>query len=110
MINIKLDLLKDGSFVECEAKGHALFASGGFDIVCAAVTSILRTTAAVLASYEGVSLFVDAPCRGDLVFRVVEACSCNKEKLIFAADFLQKGLAMIASEYPANVRVQVNVL
>lgn len=107
MITVTLCKKTSGAFVSCEASGHAFFAPKGADIVCAAVTAVVRTVAATLAADERTPINAIAPTRGKLVFGVSEDGSCNEERLMFAADFLQKGLELIAAEYPKHVTVRV---
>ncbi|MDE5614650.1 MAG: ribosomal-processing cysteine protease Prp, partial [Treponemataceae bacterium] len=54
MTTVTLVCGKDGAFRSCEAAGHAGFAAKGSDIVCAAVTILLRTAADVLSGMDGV--------------------------------------------------------
>ena len=60
MIQVRIIRSKNGMLRSCEAKGHAGFDKKGFDIVCAAVSSILRTVLALLEKTPSVSLLVNS--------------------------------------------------
>ena len=89
-----------------------MFAAKGTDIVCAAVTSVVRTAADVLHSADGdtASVSITAPARGQLVFRAAEQCSISVELLKYTADFIQKGIERIAGEYPQCVQIRVKTV
>ncbi|MDE6736147.1 MAG: ribosomal-processing cysteine protease Prp [Treponemataceae bacterium] len=97
---------KDGAFRSCEATGHAGFAAKGSDIVCAAVTILLRTAADVLSGLDGVVVRANMAGRGELAFTVVRAAAEKTERLVCTADFLERGLRSLQSEYPQFVRLQ----
>ncbi len=110
MIQIVMHCTENGELVFCEAKGHSLYSTKGNDIVCSAVTSLLRTGLCVLESKDSVSLETSAPKRGMLSFCVKK----NNEDLetslflIYLRDFLEKGLSLICEQYPKNVSLKIN--
>lgn len=106
MTTVTLVCGKDGAFRSCEAAGHAGFAAKGSDIVCAAVTILLRTAADVLSGMDGVVVRTDTAGRGELAFAVVRAAAEKTERLVCTADFLERGLRSLQSEYPQFVRLQ----
>lgn len=106
MTTVTLVCGKDGAFRSCEAAGHAGFAAKGSDIVCAAVTILLRTAADVLLGMDGVTVRADTAGRGELAFAVVRAAAEKTERLVCTADFLERGLRSLQSEYPQFVRLQ----
>lgn len=106
MTTVTLVCGKDGAFRSCEAAGHAGFAAKGSDIVCAAVTILLRTAADVLLGMDGVTVRADTGGRGELAFAVVRAAAEKTERLVCTADFLERGLRSLQSEYPQFVRLQ----
>ena len=105
MTTVTLSCGKNGLLKKCEANGHACFSKKGTDIVCSAVTALLRTTMEVLSHQKDVFLIADTSTRGSLTFSVevkdnsvlTEAC------LKYAADFLRDGCRWIAEAYPANL-------
>ena len=106
MTDVALVCGKDGCIQSCKAMGHAGFAAKGYDIVCAAVTVLLRTAMQVLDQTDGVTIQADATERGMLSFTVTQAALDKTERLICTADFLERGLQSLQSEYPQFVRLQ----
>lgn len=109
MISVELCRFSDGAFVQCSAKGHALFAKTGKDIVCAAVTALLTTTLAVLDADDASPVTVKKMAHGQLVFRVPEESS-NRERLLYAGDFLETGLSLIQQKYPQCIKLRVKIV
>ena len=109
MISVQLVRAKDGSLASCRALGHARFAEKGNDIVCSAVTVLLRTTMQALSETEGVFVRLDAPDRGALDFDVSaeSAPAESRAALVYAGRFLEAGLASLAREYPHNVELKI---
>jgi uncharacterized protein YsxB (DUF464 family) len=68
MIQVTLTRKKDG--FTCRAEGHAGFAEPGKDIVCAAATILLRTTAETLAKTPGLRVTPLDVAPGLLAFEV----------------------------------------
>ena len=110
MIQIVIRCTKNGELVFCEAKGHSLFSTKGNDIVCSAVTSLLRTGLCVLESTDSVNLKTSATKRGMLTFSVERNNDDLKTSflLIHLREFLEKGLALICEQYPKNVSLKIN--
>ncbi|OJF76511.1 MAG: hypothetical protein BKP49_06675 [Treponema sp. CETP13] len=103
---------KNGELQSCLADGHACFSVKGKDIVCAAVTTLLRTTLEVLENIDGINVTADLASRGKLVFNVEHDDSISigsLNKVIFAGDFLETGMQRLAREYPKNVTVRVQI-
>ena len=109
MISVQLARAKDGSLASCRALGHARFAERGSDIVCSAVTVLLRTTMQALSETEGVFVRLDAPDRGALDFDVSaeSAPAESRAALVYAGRFLEAGLASLVREYPRNVELKI---
>jgi uncharacterized protein YsxB (DUF464 family) len=107
MIQVLLQRSSDGQLVACNAQGHAGYDKKGFDIVCSAVTILLRTTVQVLQSDEHANLEVQTPSPGNLAFQVKEAC---KALLIYAEDFLETGLKSLEAEFPKHVSLRVEIV
>jgi len=108
MIQVKLYLSKDGLLLSCTAEGHACFAKKGKDIVCAGVTTLLKTVLLQLKEKKGLDLHTETSGRGELAFRVLsKEISVHADLLTYAADFLLKGLQSLEREYPLHVSVRV---
>ncbi len=107
MINVLLERTKSGALIACKADGHAQYARKGFDIVCSAVSVLIKTTLLVMEDISGIELETELAERGHVSFRVKssENISDAEEKLKFAGEFLEKGLGSISEEYPDNLSV-----
>ncbi|MBR1536904.1 MAG: ribosomal-processing cysteine protease Prp [Treponema sp.] len=104
MISIALSYGKNCA-IKCKANGHANFSKKGEDIVCSAVTVLLRTAAEVLSHTENVSLIFSAPGRGNLSFEASAKSESDKTHLQIECigDFLRTGLKALTKEFPENV-------
>ena len=101
MIQVLLELDEKGYLFSVEASGHANSGVKGHDIVCAAVTILLRTTVQALGSVQA---DVKAERRGSLSFRILEYDETQSEKLRYAAEFLWLGITSLQKEYPQAVQ------
>ncbi|MGP1490983.1 MAG: ribosomal-processing cysteine protease Prp [Treponema sp.] len=97
MIRILVELDAENRLLSFEAAGHANYGARGCDIVCAAVTILLRTTVQALSSVEA---DVRAEKRGNLQFRVLRFDDGQAERLRYAAEFLWLGITSLQEEYP----------
>ncbi|MGP1576477.1 MAG: ribosomal-processing cysteine protease Prp [Treponema sp.] len=97
MIDIRVELDESGALCAVTASGHAGCAARGYDIVCAAVTILLRTTVSALAD---ISPEVQAEHRGFLHFSIHSCSQDDIPRLRYAADFLWLGISSLAAEYP----------
>lgn len=104
MIRVNLVLDGSGALVSASAEGHALHGSTGTDIVCAAVSVLMRTTLAVLED-SGLQILVDSTGRGTLSLTVTACKMADYPLLRYAARFLQQGLCPLEAEYPGSVGV-----
>ena len=95
-----------GNLVSAAASGHAGRGRAGTDIVCAAVTVLLRTTLTVLAGADPV-VEAETAGRGQLAFRVTAFTEADLPLLRYAAVFLLEGLGSLAGEYPEAVQMRV---
>ena len=106
MIQVRIIRSENGMLRSCEAEGHAGFAPKGLDIVCAAVSSILRTVLALLEKIPTVRLLVNTPEPGKLFFCVQDNDKADNALLIHCGDFLQQGLGLLQDEYPEHVSLK----
>lgn len=111
MVSVRIERSKTGMLVGCCAEGHAGYAGHGSDIVCSAVSVLIRTVLQVLSELPGVDLETDTSKRGFVKFKVLEGFPSDvEEKLKFAGDFLQAGLESVAREFPDNLKLVINSL
>lgn len=105
MTVVTLSYGKNGVIKKCQANGHAGFSKKGNDIVCAAVTILIRTAMQVLSHNENVLLITEPSARGFLSF-TVEAKTESPEtetQLKCIGDFLRTGIKALTKEFPENV-------
>jgi len=109
MTVVSLMCCKNGSLFSCSAEGHSGFAPKGFDIVCAAVSVLMRTTLQVLVDSYGEIIKSEITTRGKLAFRVDGVAGQNCDRLIYAADFLRTGLKSLEKEYPKYISLREQI-
>lgn len=105
MTVVTLSCGKNG-VLKCEANGHADFSKRGTDVVCAAITILIRTAMQVLSHTDDVFLTADTSTRGNLAF-TAEAKAENPKaeiRLEYAADFIRNGIKSLEKEFPENVK------
>ena len=102
MITVVVGLDSSENLVFAEASGHAGVGTRGTDIVCSAVTILLRTTMTTLAGY-GPAIETTTAGRGSLSFRVTAFSEGDEPFLRYAARFLREGLESLEREYPEAV-------
>jgi len=114
MIEIEACLDSDGVIKTCRASGHAGAGKAGADIVCAAVSVLMRTALSVLAGREGIVVKGGAPEKGQLWLEAeYNALSSGvsraegKAFLFAAGEFLVNGLSSVAQEYPKNCKFTI---
>ncbi|MDR2574825.1 MAG: ribosomal-processing cysteine protease Prp [Treponema sp.] len=105
MIEIEAVLDENEILRSCKAGGHAGKGQTG-DIVCAAVSVLMRTAACTLSDREGIIVRFEAPEPG-LFFLEAEYEAEGRDFLFASGVFLIEGLASVAEEYPNNCRLTI---
>ena len=107
MTKILLQRTSSGELLSCSAKGHAGYAGSGSDIVCSAISILMRTVLQVLSELKNLNLDVSVK-KGDIEFSVknysLSLSDELKAKLKYSGDFLEKGFSSISKEYPEYVK------
>lgn len=103
MIIVRLELDKEERLMACTASGHAGIGRKGQDIVCAAVSILLRTTVYALRSVNSIEVQYNAEQRGSVSFSVVRYNAAESGCLQYAAEFLWLGLHSLQQEYPQAI-------
>jgi len=106
LIEIEAVLDGDGALRSCRASGHAGAAPTGTDIVCAAVSVLMRTAVRALSGREGITIRCEAPEPGFL-FLEADYTAEGREFLSAAGVFLTEGLASVAEEYPQYCKLTI---
>jgi uncharacterized protein YsxB (DUF464 family) len=106
LIEVEAVLDENGVLRSCKACGHAGAGKTGADIVCAAVSVLMRTAVRVLSTREGITIRYDAPEPGFL-FLEADYTADGKDFLSAAGVFLIEGIASVAGEYPDNCKLAI---
>ena len=109
MIRVKVKLDGEDNPLLMEIRGHALFAPGGSDIVCAAVSVLTQTIVFAMDDL----LDVQPPVKmrkGFLRISVPERLDPSKKEGFFLLfKTLLLGLSEIAKSYPRHLSVQCTI-
>ena len=118
MINIEAVLEEDGTLRACRASGHAGYRKvfrvlkkifrqkQSSDIVCAAVSVLMRTAYLTLSNRQGIILRSGAPEKGQMWLEADYEAE-GKDFLLACGIFLINGLMSVAQEYPKNCKINI---
>ena len=106
MVEIEAVLDETGILRSCNAAGHAGAGKTGTDIVCAAISVLMRTAARALSGRKGITIRCGAPEPG-LLFLEADYSAEGRDFLSAAGVFLTEGLASVAEEYPEHCKLIV---
>ena len=106
MIEIEAVLDENGVLKTCTASGHAGAGKTGFDIVCAAVSVLMRTAVRSLSGRKGITIRCGAPEPGFLSLETGYTEE-GREFLSAAGVFLTEGLASVVEEYPKHCKLTI---
>jgi len=104
LIEIEAVLQSDGTLRACKVSGHAGAGKAGTDIVCAAVSVLMRTALSTLSGRKGIMLRCGAPEKGQLWLEADYEAE-GRDFLFAAGVFLIEGLKSVAQEFPKNCRI-----
>ena len=108
MIEIEAVVDNDGILRACKAAGHAGSGKTGSDIVCAAVSVLMRTAFSTLSGREGIIVSGGAPEKGIMWLETGYTDDGKGKNFLFAAGvFLINGLGSVAQEYPGNCKLTI---
>jgi len=105
---IMVDVVVDpqGRLKSCRVEGHADAGPRGGDVVCAAVSVLVRMAIRTLSRVEGVTVRGGAPDRGALWMETDSAAE-GETFLAAAGAFLMEGLNSVSAEYPDHCTVRI---
>lgn len=111
MTKITLVRAKLGTVLQCKASGHSGFAKSGKDIVCSAITILMRTAIELLSETSEVEFKTDTSLRGNLSFsaRVKKSDSILQERILTIGDYLERGFGSLCKEFPENVTFELKL-
>ena len=109
MITVRVVVDSDDCLIRCDSEGHADHGGRGNDIVCSAVTVLVRTAAETHGGRLGSGLEWESPERGIVRFRISteNRGSGDRGWERGVADFLTSGLLRISRECPDHVVLNI---
>jgi uncharacterized protein YsxB (DUF464 family) len=96
---------QEGIIRACRSQGHALADRPGKDIVCAAVSVLLRTFLRITEFRDGVIVRADTQ-KGFIAFNA-DYTEKGRVFLFAAGSFLIEGLQSVSLEYPEYCKITV---
>ncbi|MDR1866943.1 MAG: ribosomal-processing cysteine protease Prp [Treponema sp.] len=90
----------------CTVHGHAAFNQKGSDVVCAAVSILIRTAVSLFTNHKGITVENEAPGRGIAWFQV-KSVNTEKEFVKTVGIFLFEGVCSVVQEYPERCTVRI---
>jgi uncharacterized protein YsxB (DUF464 family) len=108
MIEIDAVLDEAGLLRSCKVTGHAGAGKRGSDIVCAAVSVLMRTALRTLSGREGITVRGGAPERG-VFWLETDYVAAGRAFLGAAGDFLIEGLQSVSRDYPDYCKSKVTI-
>ena len=102
VITIAVVLDELGLLKSCDVRGHAGAGKRGNDIVCAAVSILIRTAYSVLSNREGIAARSEAKRRGKFTLETEAQNKTGRDFLAAAGAFLTEGFGSLAGEYPEH--------
>jgi uncharacterized protein len=106
VIEIEMVLDSDGVLMTCTAEGHSKAGKAGTDIVCAAVSVLMRTAISVLSNRVGITVRGGAPKPGQMWLEA-DYNADGRDFLSAVGVFLLEGLRSVAEEYPKNCKLNI---
>jgi uncharacterized protein YsxB (DUF464 family) len=107
VISITVVLDESGLLKNCDVRGHAGAGTRGLDVVCAAVSVLVRTALTTLSEREGITVQGGAPRRGVFTLKTEALNGVGQAFLFAAGTFLMEGLKSVAEEYPQNCIMKI---
>ncbi len=108
MIELRVNLHRDGSLKGFQASGHAGSGKKGEDIVCAAVTILLRTAARLISGEKALETRGEAPGPGEMTFFLISMPAEYREWVKGITDFLLDGLLDLKDEFPDYLTIDIS--
>lgn len=105
MIKVNLNLDKNNLLQEIKASGHAGLSKKGTDILCAAVSIILRTTAKLIYANPGINCAGGKGSPGELELKINSYKPGEKEWMKGITDFCVIALFELRHAYPGKIQI-----
>ncbi|MBN1646851.1 MAG: ribosomal-processing cysteine protease Prp [Spirochaetales bacterium] len=102
MILVSVTMDRNGIAVAIGSIGHETGENG---VVCAAVSSLLRTYAISLDRRKGVRATARAPRKGEFYCQVKKYSEMDSGWISGLSNFLMTGLELIEQDFPGNLKI-----
>ncbi|MCL2791910.1 MAG: ribosomal-processing cysteine protease Prp [Spirochaetaceae bacterium] len=108
---LKIDLcLNSNNIIKyVTAEGHAGKSPAGENIICAAVSVLLRSAYRTIVKNSKVEACINAKSEGSLYFRVIQYEESQAEWLKGISDYLLTGIKDIKTESPDSIKIIITV-
>lgn len=105
MIRATVLLAADGCLVRVSMRGHASNSAGprGGNVICAAVTALVRSCAEAVSEHSGITVDGAAEAEGEFVLSVRTVDTNERAWLRGVSDVLASGLRRMAGDSPDEV-------
>jgi len=107
VIRLSLRLQADGCLRSFSASGHAGSGPRGRDVVCAAVTVLLRTAARLLSAQPDLRVSGQEPAEGYLRLALEPPAPARREWVRGVTDTLVAGLRDLDQEFPGRLKLEI---
>ena len=95
--------------VRLDIDGHAGFADSGSDIVCSAVSVLVRTAGRLLLSQLNNDCDFDSDGKGSFKLMVLKISDGKRDWMSGITEFLLNGLSDLEKDYPAFVKLEITM-
>lgn len=99
----------DLCLVRLVIEGHAEFADRGRDIVCSAVSVLVRTAGRILISQLNNDCEYESDSKGFFRLNVLEIAEGKREWMKGITEFLLNGLSDLEREFSAFVKLEITI-
>jgi uncharacterized protein YsxB (DUF464 family) len=105
-VDIKIN---NGIIMELVADDHAGYAAIGYDIVCAVISSTLRTYLYIVTEIQNLGVNYDVSRRGHMSIKIVTINGDNTliEQLRGMSRFIIRTFNDLEKEYPDNININI---
>ena len=107
MITIDIKQDERGCIRKCSVSGHSLLSTKGSDILCAAVTILLRTAGRLLHKEKGIGVKGGPETEGEFGFSLLWVSEPAVNRISGISDFLLRGLQDLEAEYPERIKLMI---
>jgi uncharacterized protein YsxB (DUF464 family) len=107
VITVDIEISGNSVIKSLKAEGHAMSGKKGTDIVCSAVTCLLRTAANLLSNEKNIIVEGSAEKPGKMKMLLVKYPEEKAVWLSGVTEFLKKGIIDLEKEFPDKINVNI---